>query len=286
MSDFESGDSAYQQAQDSDTKDINDLTQEKRNSSRYVSKVSFLEDRMSSTVSRMGTRTSVGLFQLVLRYVLTAGAILVSFNGFAPVAFAEDQPLALMGTITGRDFKGSLAVIENRATDKRRVYRVGDAVMPGIILESINNNQVVIRIGDETRVLRADGIMLGALGTEPESTTSAYSSITPDKVRIHPDYWSQNLAIAVRDLSRPGIALPVVDTSNQAIGVQLISVDSGSLVGKLGLRNDDIVSEVNGAPIAAAADLTKQLITFAKADRLQIKVQRRGRSETLQIMIQ
>lgn len=76
----------------------------------------------------------------------------------------------------------------------------------------------------------------------------------------------------------------VDDASSVAAGARLTEVDAGGPAATSGLRVDDVVTAVAGAPITCADDLLDAVVSRAPGDEVAVEV-RRG-SETLHLTVQ
>jgi general secretion pathway protein C len=68
---------------------------------------------------------------------------------------------------------------------------------------------------------------------------------------------------------------------NAGGGFLVRELQPGSIYEKLGLRPGDVIRTVNGQPVSSMDDVMRLYQQFGSAERVQVDVQRGGRSESL-----
>lgn len=82
--------------------------------------------------------------------------------------------------------------------------------------------------------------------------------------------------------SGPKLGVSVQDTDDGK-GVKVIDVDKDSNAGKAGLKEDDLITEVNGKPVNGADEMAKVVKENKDKTSIQLKVQRDGKSMNMEV---
>ncbi len=72
-----------------------------------------------------------------------------------------------------------------------------------------------------------------------------------------------------------------VDKRGKGSGYKIVAVDRGSLAQKLGIVKNDIIQEVNGLKLVSSDDLNTAEERFRDSTDFKVKIQRKGRVQTL-----
>jgi type II secretion system protein C len=212
-----------------------------------------------------------------------------AWSGGAPGAAAPvDQmektalQLDLLGTIAGGGAH-SRAVIDDKASKKPRVFKIGDQVGNATIVRILRNS-VVLRVEGREEVLfmkvhqpgRADSAKPasgGALPKPPEPGRPVVplpSAAVQDSNEI-----KQILSMAQ---ARPHFEGGKMD------GFYLGRIEEGSLLKRLGLQTGDIVEGINNLDFQKPQDVTLlQSIKLAPGNKNALKVKRDGKQLTVNL---
>lgn len=82
--------------------------------------------------------------------------------------------------------------------------------------------------------------------------------------------------------SGPKLGLSVQDTDDGK-GVKVIDVDEDSNAGKAGLKEDDVITEVNGKAVNGADEMAKVVKENKDKISIQLKVQRDGKTQNIEV---
>jgi type II secretion system protein C len=141
---------------------------------------------------------------------------------------ATRLPLRLLGTVASADKAAAYAAIEDQGTRKQRVVRAGEALQGDATVLRIERRRIVIENGSKREEL--------ALDDEEDLTQQA----------------ARRVARSTRPPERPQ-TLPKYEMG-QVTGVEVSSVDRGSLLDNLGIREGDTVTQVNGIVVTGPQD--------------------------------
>jgi len=193
-----------------------------------------------------------------------------------------ELPLRLLGTVTSDKSPGSRATIEDKTSRKHEVVRIGDHLQSHseVKIASIERGRVILWNGERREELRLKEDAPKAPPTPRRTARRSRSRRreTPDSNQIGA------LAERLQELqSDTGFGRSATELLTQAklipkysdgemTGMQVNDIKSGSLYEKLGLKNGDVISAVNGIAIDSTAASSKILSQFTRADEFEIEL--------------
>jgi serine protease Do len=68
-------------------------------------------------------------------------------------------------------------------------------------------------------------------------------------------------------------------------GVYVMTVREGGAAAAAGIKKGDVITKINGVPVASGADLVGQIATFRPGDKISITYQRAGKESTSSIVL-
>ncbi|SPD72475.1 putative PDZ/DHR/GLGF domain protein [uncultured Desulfobacterium sp.] len=203
--------------------------------------------------------------------------------------------VTLLGTVSG-DQQSSRAVIEDSTKKTQALYKVGDSIQDAVI-KMILRGKVVLRIGDKDEMLAMP---------EPSSTEEYKGPFIPGQMpgpmsgpaagRMPGGMFQQGPEMASTiTINRAELAEPANDL-NQVLanvriqphfkngktdGLAISSIRRGGIFSKLGLRNGDILQNVNGNALASPDDILSLYESLKTGDQASIQIIRMGRQKTM-----
>lgn len=203
--------------------------------------------------------------------------------GNPPVATADGEeapqtqiPLVLLGTIARRDPTQGHAIIGPTA-EAAHVVPAGQAVSPGITLHEVYLDRVVLDRGGVLETLRLPRATTG--GGEAPRTGAATPVPAPRPIAETVQRLAQQGPEVIGDIMRP---MPNY-AGGQLHGFRLYPGRDRQKFGKLGLQAGDLVTQVNGVPLADAQHGLETLRTLGGATTAIITVERNGQPTTLTV---
>ncbi len=178
-----------------------------------------------------------------------------SFNVNAPCQ-KNTLNLELMGTIYVGDQGGSLATVKEKGYSEADVYRVGDAVYGNeqALIVKIEAQRVIINNGGKKECLE---LAPPTLPGNPEGDAGAVTLATGQPgatpppagepggdVELEAGYVESELGEGYVNILRKARLVPF-NKDGSMKGFKLIGLDTNSLIGKVGLRNGDVITQVN-----------------------------------------
>ncbi|MFH2060714.1 MAG: type II secretion system protein N [Pseudomonadota bacterium] len=189
--------------------------------------------------------------------------------------------LALWGTVTGTD--DVYAVIEDKKERMQSLYQIGDTVQDAKI-KKILRNQVILSFQGKDQMLEMESDLKTSSGSGPrektveavqetENNTRVVNISAPKKEEDSQDELSRQIKF------RPHYVKGIVD------GMMIYGIRPNAVFHEIGLRNGDIIKEINGSQIVEQANIAD---FFEQIDTLETAVMilfRRGKTLELSYTI-
>lgn len=197
-----------------------------------------------------------------------------------PVKPIVQVPLDLIGTYL-QEKSAPYAIIEDRNKKMQDIFMVGDTVFGAAKVLSISPDRVEINRNGTTETLTIDLISkrgAGSADSRDGGVTSENDEYIIEETEV--DKALSNLPLLLTQAR----AVPYFK-DGQAIGLRLFAVKSGSLFEKIGLKNGDILKNINGNSLG---DLSQALKLFErlKAERsLTLSLERDRQDRDLKYQI-
>ncbi|MHB8770227.1 MAG: type II secretion system protein N [Syntrophales bacterium] len=201
----------------------------------------------------------------------------------AAVPAAQDAALLvdLKGTVAGGPGYG-FAVVEEKATRKQRLVKVGDLI-GGAKVARIERNAIVVLVNDQERILKIVAAKEGPIAPLPQRAQAPPAAPAGTTVlsRAEIDAGLQDMGSLLRQAQiRPYFEGGVPD------GFLISNIRLGSIYQKMGAQDGDIIQEVNGQKIRTADDVMGLLNTIKGGTGMSLTIKRRGKQETLNYSFQ
>jgi len=195
-----------------------------------------------------------------------------------------DLNLKLWGTVSG-DEDSAYAVIEDTKERKQNLYRKGDAIQNAVV-KLIHREEVILDVGGKDEKLEIEKVIGSKSRRTSYSPSSSAKRATPTRAQKITLRRSQieDAMENVNDLMgqikiRPHFENGVPD------GLALSSIKSRSIFRKMGLRNGDVITGVDGQQIETVDDALKLYENIMSTSNVEVQIKRRGREKTIQYNI-
>lgn len=205
----------------------------------------------------------------------------ISIENPPPVTVVEAPEtrldLRLVGILHSDNKSNARAIIGQRG-EAEQVYSLGDPIAPGVSLHGVERNRVIL-----SRAGRLESLSLptertssptnptsplpGTLNAEDESAVDATPLATELRDQLEED---PNAA-----LSQIALASPYVQ-DGRFMGFRLRPGRDRRMLGRLGLRSGDVVTEINGNRLSSPADGLALMQALINADQIAVRVLRNG----------
>lgn len=192
-------------------------------------------------------------------------------------------PLRLLATVVRENRTLSLATVEDLERSANEVLNEGQSFEG-------HPNARIARIERARVLIDHDGVREQLVITHHAAPEE---DLTPEererrrgmaqRLRDLTDAGPEALAAPERGgLLAEGDVSPIYE-DGEMVGVQFDEIRAGGVYDQIGLRNGDVVTDINGVSLGDPAAAALVLGQFAGSDELSIQVQRNGARETLKI---
>ncbi len=208
------------------------------------------------------------------------------FGIYQPVAIstqaareAPDTPLnlTLMGIFAGTSEDFSRALIGQQGGDEQP-YSVGDRITPGVVLQKIMTDRVILLRDGRLETLRLEKDRPStAEAPTPIETASADTTGTQDLVKIRDEI--------LRDPAKASeyVRVQPANQNGQLRGYRIYPGRDRAAFTGAGLRPGDLVTSVNGVELNDAGRALQLLGQLAQSPTLNMTVERGGQTQTINL---
>jgi general secretion pathway protein C len=192
------------------------------------------------------------------------------FSGFDPF-FRNDAAVADNSNVTGLNLTlfgirsnassgGGSAIIAGE-DGVQNSFAVGEEVAPGVILDTVAFDHVILSRGGVKESLFLDQSVPAETVTPGTASTAPKPSAANDSGGLNADSLQKAVNFAPRN------------EGGRVTGLVLQPRDDGTMLSTAGFQPGDVVVAINGRPVSSAADIASQLRPGA---RLSVEVERGG----------
>ena len=206
------------------------------------------------------------------------------------IRLAAKSNFLVLGVIASGDHKAGVALIKSEASGTTFAARSGQQLGSGIQISRISREYVYFTIdGRENKVRVGED-----LASSDSSSTVVYADVGHLSKGIERNGTTVRIASELRDeltsrqLSRvlmQAAAMPYYE-EGQLTGFKLLAIDAGSIYDKVGFKDGDIVTTVNGHKLSDVAMTIKLLQGMKDAKSADVSFRRGGTEQFLTLEIQ
>jgi general secretion pathway protein C len=194
--------------------------------------------------------------------------------------------LKLWGTVSGSS-SGDYAVIEDVKAREQNLYRTGDAIQTATVKE-IYREKVVLTVDGKDEVLQMQELETGRAAFRPGSTAGRAPAQTTGAVRaqrisLRRSYIEQSMTDVASLMTQVQIQPHMED--GVPAGLALSSIKPNSIFRRMGLRNGDIITGVDGNEISSVDDALRLVDSLKSSASLSVQLKRRGREKNIEYRI-
>jgi general secretion pathway protein C len=206
---------------------------------------------------------------------------------------ATRLPLRLLGTVASSHPGSTWAAVENTQDHSKSVVRVNDMLLDKATVLRIERRRIVLQNGAKREELALDesqqaaGIPGLRAAVDPSSgdLRERIQRLSEDQFRVQREEVDKAVRNPAELFSQARI-LPKYE-NGQMMGVQLNSIQPGSLFEQIGIKNGDTVTQVNGIVVTSPQDSAALLKELTAANQFQVNVVGAdGQTRTLSYSIQ
>ena len=179
-----------------------------------------------------------------------------------------------------------------KGKEKARVYQVGDEITADATLWAVYRRKVMLQrndgrveclsIGDEEPVRKP------AKGSDKPAAKGGGKWGTVEKVGDNEwEVGSEDIAYAMENIDKLSRDARITQyyKDGQRAGFRLSSIRRNGVFGKLGMRNNDVITSVNGMSITSTDQALRIYQNLQSEQNFSVEVQRRGQPQTLRYSI-
>jgi len=215
-------------------------------------------------------------------------------------------PLVLLGTMAVQPVHLSSAVIMNTQAKKPSVVGIGESIegLDFVTVTSIEPRRVMLENNGKSEVLaieedenetpsvadlssltRDAGPRASRASRRPPRTRDSRASRPRlPRAASPPPTEEEDLARKTQQILSAARLLPAYDDeTGQMNGVSITALEPGSVLEKMGFRNDDVIREVNGIAVDNPAATTRVFAELRSGKDMSIQITRGGNPEDLDV---
>jgi general secretion pathway protein C len=210
-------------------------------------------------------------------------------------------PLRLLATMESDDPTWSMATIHDIETQRLGPFSANEQVRPGVTILAVERGRVVL-LNQGRREFISLGVEPPKPSAQPQPSKPAAEPKTKPGKTVAIDGAEQAISCASEDsctvdrafveklmanptqLMSQAKMFPVTK-DGETQGFRVSGIRSGSLATMLGLKNGDVVSEINGAKLGTIDDALAMYQKLRRASHLSVTVERGGAVINKQISI-
>ena len=216
-------------------------------------------------------------------------------GGEGATATAKSLSVRLYGTVAASPQQFSWAIMskdESNATQE--IFRIGDDIYGEGTLRRVRRNEVVIALEDGTEVVvplyqgedsdtRVAKTSRSSLSSDDQELGSSIRKIGENRYEID----SREIQMAMNDIDKVSRQAKFVPSykDGSAVGFKVFRIKPNSFYKKLGLRNGDVITAINGFEINSIEKALQLYQKLRTEKNLNLDITRRGQQITLEYMI-
>jgi len=197
-----------------------------------------------------------------------------------------DLPVKLIATVVTDPSQFSTAlIVEDKRGEEAKFYTVGDSLLGEATIEEIHWRKVLIRKDGELQAIPMDATKIVA---KPRNNSSGGDDADTDGIEKNgeDEYTVPQSVVdnALEDLDKLATQVrvrPHRDADGNVDGYRLSAIRRGNLLDKLGIKNGDIVHEVNGYPLNSSSGAMTAFQSLQSESAFQFDISRRNKRRTI-----
>lgn len=238
---------------------------------------------MSTVTLRQCTPMSFGkLLENCLRLLLPFVTLLAIAEG------ARDK-VQLLGAIV--DSRGGVALVKNKGTGEVKAFRIGAQIYDVGSLKEVDRYSIIIReTSGETVTIssKLNGAKMAVSRIKTVDDGDRYIedgfSRVGNKIEVDSAYRDRMVKEELQNILMQATAEPVME-NGQIAGFKIYQFDDKSIFYKLGLKEGDVVKEINGVPLTNVAKTIQFLNGLREEPNISVSVSRNGQPVNMSMTV-
>lgn len=218
-------------------------------------------------------------------------------------AIKSTLPLKLLGTIYGGDPYSGIALIEDTSKRNQNSFFVGDLLTQDAKLIEIHREKIILIRGDRREYVELEKKQLvskrrkKSSGSGKPAAKKVYATEPPPESHKEEGFERQGSSITMssdfrRKLLTTDFAKILQDAKaephlvgGELSGFRLTRIREDSIYQKAGLQNGDVVKEINGVSLVDTAQAIKLLNSLRGENDLEVRLERGGVIQTINLQV-
>lgn len=198
------------------------------------------------------------------------------------------KALQLIGAIT--DAKGGVALVKNTKSGVVKAFRLGNDLFGAGKLSSVGQNEIILELptGDRALLTNKLGGARILAKTKVVDEGDRYSEDgfqrVGNKIDVDSAYRDRMVNQELQSILMQATAEPVM-ANGEIAGFKIYQFDNTSIFYKLGLKEGDVVKEINGVPLNNVAKTIQFLNGLKNESNVSVKIERNGQASDLQLNV-
>jgi len=190
--------------------------------------------------------------------------------------------ITLLGTVSGVD-ENAVAVIQEPSKRTQSLYKIGDTIQNATILK-ILRGKVILSVAGKNQILTMEENTAGSKQTfgrrSPRTPLSRSASpASTSTITLDPDMITQALGDVTKLLSQ--VRVRPHYRNGKPDGLMLTQIRPNTVFTRLGLRNGDVIQNVDGREIGNPDDILGFYQELKSGSPVSLEITRRGRKKNL-----
>lgn len=194
--------------------------------------------------------------------------------------------LKLWGTVYGSK-DGDYAVIEDVKTREQDLYRTGDTIQTATVKE-IFREKVILTVDGKDEILQMQDLDSGKTIARPsglpvQTGELSQGTIRSQRISLRRSFIDQSMTDVATLMTQVQIQPHVEDGA--PAGLALSNIKPNSIFRRMGLRNGDVITGVDGQSISSVDDALRLVDNLKSSTNLSVQLKRRGEEKTIEYSI-
>ena len=200
--------------------------------------------------------------------------------------------LELIGVLDSTQPENSYIVVKDKGNID--IYRIGDTVRDGVVIEDIQPKAFVVsRAGIETRIFLIEKSSPYASrstsarnlrGNSRTASEAADFRVTNTAVRERIEKYRETMKENPLELMNK-VRTSLVNRNGEPYGLRLRPGSDRMLLTNVGLRSGDILLSINDVSVTDTSNLDAVVSSLAEGSRINLKIERSGKLQDLNVIL-
>lgn len=187
----------------------------------------------------------------------------------------ESYKLELLGTAIG-SIKDPIAYIKDLETNKQGIYKLGSKIKEATVIKIVMGEAVLERDGktETLRLSKHAGVL-----AKVDDKNSAILYLSDDKILVNRKILSRKAANVFESFS--SVKIKPFYASKEVSGMIVDGIPQNSIIASAGIKNNDIVTAVNGQKICSYQNALQILTKIKSQSEIKVSLLRNGQVKKL-----